>query len=100
MHLQRPGDGIRQRTYLLHTKANRATPTDTTQLLGNLLGPIRLREWAEYAQVERDQAAQSFGQGRDITSGLTNVDEDLQWPMLVAVDCDVHLPFRSTHLAG
>src|SRR6266849_11127239 len=99
MHLQRSRHSIGQRTYLLHAEADRTAATDAAQLLGYLLCTVRLGEWAEYAQIQRDQPAQRFRQRRNIAACLTDVHEHLQRPMLVAVNRDVDLALRRAHLA-
>src|SRR5229473_2114104 len=100
MHFQGTSDSVGQRANLLHTEADRAAAADTTQLIGNFLGAIGLRERAEHAQVERDYTAQCLCQCRDITSCLTNVNEYLKWPMLVTVDRDIDLPFWCSYMAS
>src|SRR5216684_5243503 len=48
VHLQGTSDSVGQRANLLHTEADRAAAADTTQLIGNFLGAIGLRERAEH----------------------------------------------------
>src|SRR6266705_2961772 len=100
MHLQCTCNSVRQRAYLLHTKAYGAAPTNAAQLIRDFFGTVSLRKWAEHTQVQRNQAAQRLGKGCNIATGFTNVNEHLQWSVLVAIDRDVDFPFRRTYLAG
>lgn len=49
VQFQRTRHRIRERTYLLHTKAHRAASADTAQLFCDLLRPVCLRERTENA---------------------------------------------------
>src|SRR5579885_2292683 len=94
MQFQRAGYGVGQGAHLLHAEADGTAAADAAQLLGDDLDAIRLRERTEDAQVQRDQAAQRLRQRGDVAASLADVDEDLERPVLIAVDGDVDLALR------
>src|SRR5579885_1036222 len=94
MQFQRAGYGVGQGAHLLHAEADGTAAAYAAQLLGDDLDAVRLRERAEDAQVQRDQAAQRLRQRGDVAAGLADVDEDLERPVLITVDGDVDLALR------
>src|SRR5262249_8495279 len=95
---QRPGDSVGQREDLRRPEPCRLPTADTRELADALLEPALSRERRREPQRERNQPAESFGDGHRVGAALADLCEDLEGlAFLRLVDRDVGRPDGRLH---